>query len=193
MGIVLPSKNGAGKASHLSSQESHDGDSNLSEEPESHWDMLIAASQSGAKASPRQRQRKEVKVPTEVRLLRMCPFCEAAMPRRISLECCEMMQPWLDRYHAGRPIKVTDTAAVCEKHRAESDIIPRGKKQGWPTTLDLDKLAQRLEGGPGRSSMAELLRAPGDSPFFKTALERRKARTNKMDRSPAEILDVQAG
>jgi hypothetical protein len=104
-----------------------------------------------------------------------------------------MMQPWLDRYHAGRPIKVTDTAAVCEKHRAESDIIPMGKKQGWPTTLDLDKLAQRLEVGQGRDSMIELLRAPRDSPFFKSALQRRAARTNKMDRSPAEILDLQAG
>lgn len=69
------------------------------------------------------------------------------MPRKPSQSLCEMMQPWLDRLHAKKPIGVTEVLATCAKHREEEQIIPQGKRAGWPTELIEAKLKARLQEG----------------------------------------------
>lgn len=156
--------------------------------------MLIDASQ--ASQSPQSSRRSRISeqiIPTEAKLLRVCPFCDRLMPRRPSIQLQELMQPWLDKLHAGRPWKATDLLTTCTKHQEEVEVIPNGKKAGWPTMLDLDKLLDRVEADELRSELDQLVQEPTESTFAKRTLELRQQQGNKSGMSMIQMTQCQAG
>lgn len=110
------------------------------------------------------------------------------------------MQPWLDRYHAGKTMKATDTLEACTKHDAELNVIPDGKKQGWPVALDVDALSQRLEqttfeGTSYRQLLEAYVEDPQSSHYLRqaVALRQQGGRKAGMATIAAQMVHAQAG
>ncbi|PWN25734.1 hypothetical protein BDZ90DRAFT_61284 [Jaminaea rosea] len=171
--------------------------------------MLIEASDGTTpkqRATRRGSQAKSAATPRRVVDLKSCPFCDQPMPNKPSRELIEMLQPYLDKWHDGRTLKATETLAACTKHQEELEVIPNGKKEGWPTKLDLASLLERVE-EVASVRVKELMEEPMESVFWETALRLRKGRRGGQVDAEAEarrdepaatswltsMLDVQAG
>lgn len=90
--------------------------------------------------------RNNKRFPKDARMLKVCPVCNEKWPIRPSMELGQTAQDMLDRIHAEGLSSIERLAAVpfCKKHRAESTVIPEGIKKGWPDTLDLGELEERI-------------------------------------------------
>lgn len=119
------------------------------------------------------------------------------MPRRPTQQLCDIMQPWLDRYHKNpRGIKATDTLVVCTKHREESEVIPSGQARGWPVTFETDRLTERLS-DPNtdfKQRMEEVISDPQTSHFMQTAQSYRESSNASAASSlAAQMAQAQVG
>lgn len=59
---------------------------------------------------------------------------------------------------------------VCTRHRFERKVLPRAKRKGWPTTIDFDRLPQRIRSH--KSHLDAVLQDPTCSPFFREMRDR---------------------
>ncbi|KDN53353.1 hypothetical protein K437DRAFT_265723 [Tilletiaria anomala UBC 951] len=84
------------------------------------------------------------------------------------------MQPWLDKIHERglSSIERMDIVGICKRHRAESVIIPEGKRQGWPMKLNKTKLEERAVRDHVWSRIVHLTREPEGSLHFEKLKER---------------------
>lgn len=104
-----------------------------------------------------------------------CPFCQEPLPVPMSRALHALLQRWMQKSRAGAALRPTDTVAVCQRHRDEYDVIPNGRRRGWPLALDFHELRRRVT-DPKRRYMRTLqdrLLAPHESRFF---LEARRVR-----------------
>ncbi|CAO1617060.1 unnamed protein product [Parajaminaea phylloscopi] len=137
-------------------------------------------------------------LPRKAAGLTECPFCGEDMPRRPSAKLVELLQSQLDRCHQSkRRGKATDAVEACAKHRQEYEIIPNGRKEGWPKKMDVGHLRARLE-SPGdtfKRSMEEIVEEPGQSQFMQKARSYRKevAGGSVPGRLAGQMLQMQAG
>ncbi|KAH9940892.1 RTC4-like domain-containing protein, partial [Epithele typhae] len=87
----------------------------------------------------------------------LCPWCDERLPpeptphlRRL-IEAAKRVSRQDERAtnSLGLQAPLVAYVGVCQRHRFERDWIPRAREQRWPTEIDFDKLAgrvQRLEG-----------------------------------------------
>ncbi|WFD32505.1 hypothetical protein MSPP1_003553 [Malassezia sp. CBS 17886] len=73
-----------------------------------------------------------------------CPFCHEALAQPISRTLRGMIRHWQRRERAGLALRPTDTLAVCQRHRDEHDVIPRGRARGWPAHVSFKELRRRV-------------------------------------------------
>ncbi|WFC95771.1 hypothetical protein MBRA1_002425 [Malassezia brasiliensis] len=74
----------------------------------------------------------------------LCPFCHEPMPKPMSPALRSLVEQWVQKSRAGKVLRPTDTLAVCQRHRDEHDIIPQGRRNGWPLELDFRALRKRI-------------------------------------------------
>lgn len=80
------------------------------------------------------------------------------------------------------------------RHVGESEILPEGRKRGWPRELDERKLRKRLEGH--LSIMQRRIEEPESSEWFIRAREERKRLGRAADdigNQMRDLEDSQAG
>ncbi|PVG03322.1 hypothetical protein CPB86DRAFT_695647 [Serendipita vermifera] len=81
----------------------------------------------------------------------LCPFCDEKLPEQPSLKLLSMLDKLKRKAtpdprwgnSLGLKAKMETYVAFCALHDAESTELPKGKKYGWPTTLDLEGIARR--------------------------------------------------
>ncbi|KAK4699048.1 hypothetical protein P7C70_g7219, partial [Phenoliferia sp. Uapishka_3] len=85
----------------------------------------------------------------------LCPFCSNPLPDEPTKQLLDLRTYLLSRDHAvpnptrknpkAVRLPVIETASFCRKHEEENVIIPEGRRNGWPETIDWDKLHGRIE------------------------------------------------
>lgn len=120
---------------------------------------------------------------------KICPFCQEPMPDPMSQTLHALVQQWVQKVREGEILRPTDTLAVCQRHRDEYDIIPEGRRQGWPLSLDFRELRRRIT-DPNERYMRILqdrLLEPEHSSFFQEARQIRERMGKKAHASAHQI------
>ena len=118
-----------------------------------------------------------------------CPFCHEPMPNPMSPALHALVQQWVQKSRAGKVLRPIDTLAVCQRHRDEHDIIPHGRRNGWPLELDFRALRRRITDPKHRYMrvLQDRLLDPERSPFFQEA---RRAREHMGKRASASAHQI---
>lgn len=108
------------------------------------------------------------------------------------------MQYWLDQYHQKRRIGSTATLEACQRHRNEAKTIPEGKKRGWISKLEEEKLVRRVrnERNPFVSIMRQRVIEPTSSEWYKAVVEARQRYGKQAESNSAQMQnlnEMQAG
>lgn len=83
----------------------------------------------------------------------LCPFCDDQLPAEPSATLRQLLQDATARAHPepreDNPYglcssTLEDLAIVCGRHRVESDVIPRARREGWPSQVDWDHFKSRV-------------------------------------------------
>ena len=128
-------------------------------------------------------------VPASHTVAEACPFCHEPMPNPMSPALQGLVQQWVQKSRAGKVLRPTDTLAVCQRHRDEHDIIPHGRRNGWPLELDFRALRRRIT-DPNHRYMRVLqdrLLDPERSPFFQEARRTREHMGKRASASAHQI------
>ncbi|EJU03670.1 hypothetical protein DACRYDRAFT_77371 [Dacryopinax primogenitus] len=105
----------------------------------------------------------------------LCPFCDEPWPERPSKRLTELLKQvkpraWKDPRYSnpdGLSAPLEIFVSLCTLHRSETSHIPEGIAQGWPTTLDFNRIPKRLE--QRKDSLKAIISSPSASPFFQAA------------------------
>ncbi|WFD44178.1 hypothetical protein MPSI1_002844 [Malassezia psittaci] len=121
-----------------------------------------------------------------------CPFCEEPLPKPMSRELHTLMQQWMQKSRSGHTLRPTDTLAVCQRHRDEHDIIPEGKRQGWPDSIDFRELRRRITDPKQRymQTLQDRLLNPELSWFFREARREREQLGKKINAGAHQIHQI---
>jgi hypothetical protein len=102
----------------------------------------------------------------------LCPFCDETLPTEPSTKLLAM----LDRLKRkatpdprwgnslGLKAKMETYVAFCALHQAESNEFPKGRKYGWPTTLNLESIAHRTR--QCKAALEEIINDPSSGTFM---------------------------
>jgi hypothetical protein len=71
---------------------------------------------------------------------RSCPYCQEPWP----ISPSEKLLKLFCTVEQVEPKSWQQTILVCSQHRAETDYIPFGQAQGWPTEINFKDVAARL-------------------------------------------------
>ncbi|BGP25745.1 hypothetical protein JCM10295v2_004680 [Rhodotorula toruloides] len=86
----------------------------------------------------------------------LCPFCDGPLPDEPSDELVRLKRYLIRNPDADRrptmknrkairlPNHVVATAAFCQRHRNEREVIPEGLANGYPRNIDFDELPKRI-------------------------------------------------
>ncbi|KAH9821818.1 hypothetical protein DFH28DRAFT_882802 [Melampsora americana] len=69
----------------------------------------------------------------------LCPYCEDPFPTVFSKRL-QTLKATLDALPNSMSLTFPQTADFCALHRAERDVIPFGRKEGWPVQIDFRML-----------------------------------------------------
>lgn len=68
-----------------------------------------------------------------------------------------------------RNLSFRQTITLCTMHRAETSIIPLGLRDGYPTTIDFERVDRRLERGWIATRLKHVAAKPHLSKFYRRA------------------------
>ncbi|KAH9822341.1 hypothetical protein DFH28DRAFT_882303, partial [Melampsora americana] len=74
----------------------------------------------------------------------VCLWCEEPLPSAPSKRL-EKLKATLCALPNAMSLPFPQTASFCNLHRAERDVIPLGKLEGWPLQIDFDLLKKRIQ------------------------------------------------
>lgn len=103
---------------------------------------------------------------------RLCPYCDSVLPEGLSDTFEDLLRGAFQKSwpapRAANPYALKASAQiyaeVCERHRFEVSILPRAIRAGWPTTIDFDRLPERIT--QHRQILDRILDNPSSSSFF---------------------------
>ncbi|BGP33302.1 hypothetical protein JCM10296v2_005098 [Rhodotorula toruloides] len=116
----------------------------------------------------------------------LCPFCDAPFPDDPSDELLRLKRYLLSNPDAESratmknrkairlPNHVVATAAFCQRHRNERDVIPEGLANGYPRDIDFDELPKRIS-RLLTEHLRSVLMGNTATPFLEPAIERVEA------------------
>ncbi|BGP09303.1 hypothetical protein JCM10049v2_005167 [Rhodotorula toruloides] len=116
----------------------------------------------------------------------LCPFCDAPFPDDPSDELLRLKRyllsnpdaehrPTMKNRKAIRlPNHVVATAAFCQRHRNEREVIPEGLANGYPRDIDFDELPKRIS-RLLTEHLRSVLMGNTATPFLEPAIERVEA------------------
>ncbi|KAL7419646.1 hypothetical protein Q5752_005559 [Cryptotrichosporon argae] len=129
-----------------------------------------------------------------------CHFCSRPMPRhpcddletrRHRLEAQARSHPDFSR-EGYRCLAWTVTVSFCKQHQAESHVIPRGIRAGYPGEIDFKALVSRMESGFVAECLRRMAARPRASKLFQVAeaeIEAKGKRRWVKDQDEAGALD----
>jgi hypothetical protein len=121
----------------------------------------------------------------------LCPFCDEPMqlfknPSSIFRDMLEIAKTDAlpdPRQRNSLGLRSSNRELVhslCQRHRGEDKHLPQAREQGWPDTIDLNRLYERLESIKGYV-LDPIVRNPGRSKIFEEMQKKYKANsTNQM-------------
>ncbi|EGU11330.1 Proteophosphoglycan ppg4 [Rhodotorula toruloides ATCC 204091] len=116
----------------------------------------------------------------------LCPFCDGPFPDDPSNELLRLKRyllsnpdaecrPTMKNRKAIRlPNHVVATAAFCQRHRNEREVIPEGLANGYPRDIDFDELPKRIS-RLLTEHLRSVLMGNAATPFLEPAIERVEA------------------
>ncbi|WFD00323.1 hypothetical protein MYAM1_003071 [Malassezia yamatoensis] len=143
-------------------------------------------------ASPESTRDPTASCPSPNASMNRCPFCKEPLPKPMSRELHTLMQQWMQKSQLGHTLRPTDTLAVCQRHRDEHDIIPEGKRLGWPDSLDFRELRRRITDPKQRymQTLQDRLLNPEPSWFFQEARREREQLGKKVNAGAHQIHQI---
>ena len=100
----------------------------------------------------------------------LCRHCSEPLPLNPSTDLIKLGVQLDDVLRVqGSQLSWRRTIAYCTLHRAETQAIPLGRREGYPHTIDFEHLYERLESGFVRARLRRIVAKPTLSKFFRRA------------------------
>ncbi|KLT46045.1 hypothetical protein CC85DRAFT_282184 [Cutaneotrichosporon oleaginosum] len=96
---------------------------------------------------------------------RRCDHCSEPWPMFPSADLCALQR----RFAAIPSLSFRQTMALCTMHRAETNIIPLGIRDGFPQEIDFEDVDRRLERGWIAARLKKVAAKPEISKFYRRA------------------------
>jgi hypothetical protein len=83
----------------------------------------------------------------------LCPYCDQLLPEEPTARLIDLLKAVFKKSRQdprpsnplGRTAPVSLFVNACQRHRFESESLPRAKEQHWPTEIDFKAVRRRVE------------------------------------------------